>query len=109
MYLVHGTTISLVRGDTFVAYVHLTRGDEDYIPSEGDIIRFVMQKSLEVTPRLIKIIPNDTLELHLLPEDTKDLPVGLYYYDMEIEFEDHGKDTFINRGTLHLLSDVCRE
>ena len=109
MYKVCGTTITMVRGDTFIANVHLKRGEEEYLPNENDIIRFAMRRSGEVRTRLVKIVPNDTLELHILPEDTQDFPPGLYKYDLEIEFADGSKDTFINRADLNLLSDVCRE
>lgn len=109
MYKVCGTTITMVRGDTFVAVINLSRGGESYIPSNNDIIRFAARRSGEVRPRITKIVPIDTLELCLSPEDTKDLPGGLYKYDLEIEFENGDIDTFISNGVLNIISDICRE
>lgn len=109
MYKVCGTTITMVRGDTFVATVSLCQCGEPYIPTENDVIRFAARRAGEVRPRIEKVVSNDTMELCLLPEDTKDLPVGLYKYDMQIELETGDIDTFISSGTLNLVSDICRE
>lgn len=107
MYSVCGTTITMIRGDTFIATVKITRGNKLYIPAENDVIKFAAARKNETVPRLIKVVPNDTMELHLLPEDTKDLPTGMYKYDMEITFEDGSKDTFINKAILNLKADIC--
>lgn len=109
MYKVCGTRIEMVRGDTFVAVVSLCRDHEPYIPSEHDVIKFAAKRACEVKTRLVKIVPNDTMELCLLPEDTKDLPIGLYKYDMQIELENGDIDTFISSGELILRTDICRE
>ncbi len=45
-YSVQGTTITLTRGDTFMALISITQSDgSQYFPVEGDSIRFAMKRS----------------------------------------------------------------
>ena len=53
-----------------------------------------------------KVIPNDTLLLHLLPTDTKELPTGKYVYDIELTNADGEVDTFIPEAKLILTPEV---
>ena len=74
----------------------MTRNGETYIPEQGDSLRFAMKKNYtEGEPLIYKVIPTDTLILHLDPEDTKPFPFGDYVYDIEITFADGTVDTFI--------------
>lgn len=109
MIKINGSTIKMTRGDTL--RVTLTLKDEDgnpYTPLPGDSIRFAMKRSYdEDTPLILKDIPNDTLELVLNPEDTKDLPQpSAYVYDIEITYANGDVDTFIDRATLKLTEEV---
>lgn len=108
MYKIDGTRIELTRGDSFYGQVSLKKQDgKDYEPQEGDVIRFALKKRYwDEEPLIEKTIPNDTLVLHLLPSDTKDLAVGAYEYDMEIQFSDGDVDTFINEATFILTPEV---
>lgn len=85
-YSVSGTMITLTRGDTFSALITITDlNDNQYIPMNGDRIRFAMKNDYnDETPLLIKEIPIDTMILTLNPEDTKHLPFGKYVYDIEL-------------------------
>ena len=108
MYKVEGTTITMVRGDSFVASISLSRNGEPYIPVNGDTIRFAAKKKIgDAKPCIEKTVPTDTLELKLIPSDTAKLPFGDYIYDLEITFADGGVDTFVYGGTLILLAEVC--
>ena len=43
-YSVSGTTITLTRGDTFVALISITKQDgTPYVPNDGDKVRFAMK------------------------------------------------------------------
>lgn len=45
-YNVSGTTITLTRGDTFMAQISITDSKgEPYIPVEGDSVRFAMKSA----------------------------------------------------------------
>lgn len=86
MFKIIGDTIFLPRGDSFYAQIGIRRADEsDYIPDEGDVIRFAVKKKYsDATPLILKTIPYDSLILHLEPEDTKALEFGRYVYDIEV-------------------------
>lgn len=107
MYRIIGTNITLTRGDTLLAHVTPKQGDEEYIPQDGDHIRFAMKKSYRDTEALIvKQIPIDTCLLELEPEDTKELQMDkTYVYDIELTYADGKVDTFIS-GTLKLANEV---
>ena len=98
--------ITLIRGDTLKMQVSIFINKQPYTPASGDVIRFAMKQSMSSSKVLIhKIIPNDTLILHLLPSDTKRLAFGNYVYDIEITFENGDVDTFIT-GKLRLEPEV---
>ena len=109
MFKVDGNSIKLTRGDSFYVTVTMKRKDtgEEYTPQEGDVIRFGLKKNAEQANCLIeKIIPNDTLVLHLEPNDTKPFPFGKYVYDIEITFANGDVDTFINNADFSLVTEV---
>ena len=115
-YEIVGTTIYLTRGDTLYAEIGIQRkSGEAYIPAAGDKIRFALKSQrmkpgdtdfADSKPLILKPIANDTLLLHLEPEDTKRLPFGTYAYDVEIEFENGDVDTFIEDAVFKLTREV---
>ena len=107
-YSITGTTITLTRGDTFEALVFATRKDgAQYIPEEGDSIRFAMKENYDdPRPLLVKEIPIDTMMLTLEPEDTADLNFGKYVYDIQLTRANGKVDTFITKATFKLSEEV---
>lgn len=107
-YNITGTTITLTRGDTFSALITITDlNDNQYIPMNGDRIRFAMKNDYnDETPLLIKEIPIDTMILTFDPEDTKHLPFGKYVYDIELTKTTGEVDTFITKAILKLTEEV---
>ena len=106
---ISGTTIKMTRGDTLRIILELQDENADkYIPVEGDRIRFAMKRNYnDATPIVIKDIPNDTLELVLNPEDTKNLmQPSSYVYDIEITYANGDVDTFIDKAKLMLTEEV---
>lgn len=119
---ISGTTIKMTKGDTLKTYLSLKRlkeeasigsnnpdDYEDYIPEPGDSIRFAMKETYDDTikPIILKNIPTDTLLLHLLPEDTKNLLAPkTYVYDIEITYANGDVDTFIAKAALKLTEEV---
>lgn len=110
MLKVVGTSITLTRGDTARLSLSLTYKDtgEWYIPAEGDTIRFAMKKDYDDSsgPILTIQIDPETLELHIRPEDTKQLAYGTYKYDIQLTTADGDVDTFIDRAELTLTEEV---
>lgn len=117
MFDVKGTTITLTRGDTLVVDVIMKDRftHEEYIPVEGDVIRFALKHQTmnasrsefaDETPLILKDIPISTQQLVLRPEDTKGLGFGSYAYDIEITKVDGTVDTFIHDATFVLRPEV---
>ena len=109
MIRISGTTIIMTRGDTLRVVLELK--DEEgntYVPLENDRIRFAMKKNYDDdTPLIVKEIPNDTLELVLNPDDTKNLEQpASYVYDIEITYANGDVDTFIDKAKLKLTEEV---
>lgn len=108
-YGISGTTISLTRGDTFVAQISITDSEGNaYTPVEGDSIRFAMKaKYTDDAPLLVKDIPIDTMELRIEPSDTKLLSFGTYVYDIQLTKASGEVDTFITTAKIKILEEVC--
>lgn len=108
-YKVSGTTITLTRGDTFMAQISVAdlKGNP-YEPSEGDSIRFAMKANYtDEDTLLVKDIPIDTMKLILNPEDTKDLAFGTYVYDIQLTKASGEVDTFITTSKIKITEEVC--
>jgi hypothetical protein len=108
-YNVSGTTITLTRGDTFMALVAIADSDGNaYTPINGDSIRFAMKSSYEdAEPLLVKEIPIDTMKLILDPEDTENLAFGQYVYDIQLTKVTGEVDTFITKAKIKITEEVC--
>ena len=109
MYTIDRNNITLTRGDSLYAVVGMIDKStgEAYTPQEGDVIRFGMKKSVRESTCIIeKIIPHDTLMLHIAPNDTSGLPVGNYVYDIELTYANGDRDTFINKMAFNIVEEV---
>lgn len=113
MVKIVGNTITMVKGDTAIIDVSITDADgNEYVPSEGDKIRFAMKHYWsDPKPILCIPIPIDTMKLIINPSDTENLKAGvgdvIYKYDIELTKVDGIVDTFISNGSLILLEGVC--
>lgn len=107
-YSLKGTTITLTRGDTFVAEIRISQANgSQYFPSEGDTVRFALKKSYTDADILIsKDIPIDTMQLILQPEDTKNLDFGKYVYDVQLTKSTGEVDTFITKSIFIIDEEV---
>lgn len=98
--------ITLVRGDT-LSFGLVMYGDVQTL----DRAYFTVKKDYDASPVFQKTMGNgisliDTGEysVRVSPEDTQDLAVGRYYYDVQVG---NGEDDFtILRGILDLVYDV---
>lgn len=101
-------TIRLTRGDTFVCDIKMTKQDGyPYDPEEGDVIRFAMKSAVkDKEPLILKEIPTETMQLMLNPEDTKELPFGIYRYEVELTKANGMVDTFITNSAFILTEEV---
>ena len=109
MYEINGTSIKLTRGDSFYCTVGMKNKDDgtDYVPQEGDVVRFALKKRYQdATPLILKNIPTDTLMLYLEPNDTKEMAFGSYVYDIELTKANGDVDTFIWEAEFEITKEV---
>ena len=107
MYSIKGTTITLTKGDSFYCQLELKRGAQTYSPVEGDVIRFGIKKDIFDTEYQVeKVVPTDTLILHVAPEDTRAMQFGKYVYDLEMTFANGDVDTFVNNADFVIVPEV---
>lgn len=103
------TNIIMTRGDTLRTKVTILDSQgKEYIPVDGDKIRFALKKNYnDPEPLIIKDIPYDTCVLCLDPEDTKILEQPMeYVYDIQITLTDGTVDTFISKARLKITEEV---
>lgn len=107
MISVSGTTITMTKGDTLRLTVGIKQANgQTYTPAEGDVVRFAAKRHYNDPQTVIrKVLPNDTLLLHLAPADTDLLMAGDYVYDIELTYANGDVDTFIS-GKLVLTNEV---
>ena len=112
---ISGTTIKMTRGDTLNVKVTINKDGEEYVPEEGDVIRFALKSNTlksdnsgykDEEPLILREIPTDTMLLKLDPADTKELPFGTYVYDIEITFADGAVETFITKASFKITEEV---
>ena len=112
MLKITGHRVYLTRGDSCILKIGMKNKHtrQIYIPVPGDTLRFALKtkascgcpNSEEEHTVLTKSIPIETQVLELVPSDTKGLPYGEYWYDIEITFADGRVDTFIADATFEL-------
>lgn len=104
---IQGNKIHLTRGDTLRVTVNITQDGEPYNPVEGDSVRFALKRDFDDSvPLVLRDIPTDTLQLILVPEDTKPLEFGKYWYDVELTKNDGTVDTFIGPERFYITEEV---
>lgn len=104
---IDGNRISLTRGDSLILNIVITKNGERYNPVEGDKVRFALKYQIpDDEPLILKDADMSTMTLTLDPEDTKELPFGTYYYDIELTTVDGFVDTFIGPAVFRITEEV---
>lgn len=100
--------ITLTRGDTLTLRVELMKDGSEYVPEEGDSVRFALsiqyKNQLGYELILSKEIPTDTLTFTASSAETA-LDYREYNYDIEITHADGSVDTFIS-AKLRIVGEV---
>ena len=82
---------------------------DDYLLDEGDTVYFTVNDELEKTnPRIQKVINefvNNKAVIRLTTNDTN-IPVGSYYYDVEVDTADGRVDTVLGPAKFKVLGGV---
>lgn len=81
----------------------------NYLLDEGDIVYFTVNTELEdPTPKIQKVITefqNHMAVISLSSQDT-DIPVGKYYYDIQVNTADGRVDTIVGPYKFKVLGGV---
>ena len=98
-------TISIVAKDTGDFVISFN----DYLLDEGDTVYFTVNDELEkANPRIQKVV-NEFVEnkavIRLTTADTN-IPVGTYYYDVEVNTADGRVDTVLGPAKFKVLGGV---
>ena len=83
--------IILTKGDSAVLQVNcVTAADEEYEPEEGDVFILTVKRLPSAdSPVLLSVrSAPGSARIVLAPEDTRDIPAGLYSADIELRTED---------------------
>lgn len=82
---------------------------DNYLLDEGDTVYFTVNDELEHSnPRIQKVITeftNNKAVIRLTTTDT-DIPVGTYYYDVEVDTADGRVDTVLGPAKFKVLGGV---
>lgn len=102
--------MSLTQGDTLDVQLTILQEDgTEYIPVEGDSIRFAVKANYKAPEVLLLVnIPIDTLRLRVDSDQTKTLTARTnpYVYDIQLTKLDGTVDTFIDRSLLYITEEV---
>lgn len=98
-------TISIIAKDTGEFVISF----ENYELNTGDIVYFTVNDELEKpNPRIQKVVnefENNTAIIRLTTTDTN-IPVGNYYYDVEVDTPDGRVDTIMGPSKFKVLGGV---
>ena len=100
--------IEATKGDTIIFPFVVVNNDKSvYQVQSGDVINFGLKKNYDDAECLIeKTIDNTTLTLVLEHEDTKNLEIGAYHYDIQItKAANNEVHTFIN-GIINITNEI---
>lgn len=110
MFEVHGTRITLTRGDSALLAIDLYKDDELYVLQDGDVVRFALKQYTEEENCLVRkpltVDAEGNFILEIEPSDTKTLPFNTTYkYDIELTTAQGKVHTFI-KDELYLDEEV---
>lgn len=98
-------TIKMIAKDTGDLIINL----DNYLLASGDTVYFTVNNSLEKEEALISKVITDFSQnkaiVRLTAEDT-DIPVGNYYYDIQINTADGRVDTVLGPAKFKIMGGV---
>ena len=99
--------IEATKGDTIkMPFVVVDNNKAIYQVQSGDVINFGMKQNYSDAECLIeKTIDNETLTLVLEHDDTKNLDVGAYYYDIQITKAEDGEVHTFMSGIINITDE----
>ena len=104
---VNGTCLSMVRGDS--ESISVTISGYDMQP--GDFLEMTIRKNLDAPVTMYRKVtefPDNKAVINFFPEETQDLELGDYVYDMQLTFGGAVK-TIIKPTRFTLEADVTHD
>lgn len=94
----------LTRGDTATFSIDLYNEDgTPYVPEEGDLVLFSLKKNLYDADFILQ---KEGLLITIQSEDTRELELDTYYYDIKVIFENGEVQTVFPTNLFQIVSNV---
>ena len=112
--IVIGTNISMIRGDTESILVSVKDSEGFEVALEnGDIVYLTIKDNINTDNKALQKIvtefPGGRALIEISSDDTKDLKVKEYIYDIQLTKIDGSVTTIVKPSKFTLLGDVTRE
>ena len=111
---IHGTNISMIRGDSQSVTVSVKDKDGNKVPLiTGDIIYLTVQYNVnaeeKVLQKVITQFEDGNANIEITPNDTKDIPFNTYVYDIQLNRVDGTVSTIVPPSNFTIDREVTYE
>ena len=111
---IQGTNISMIRGDSESIKVSCKDAQGIDVPLEdGDTLYFTVKKSTYTEEKILQKIVSEFTEgvalITIFPQDTRELKIGSYYYDIQLNRANGQVKTIIPPSIFIIKAEVTYE
>lgn len=111
---IQGYNITMIRGDTEIIKVSCKDAQGVNVPfKDGDTLYFTVKTSVsteeKVMQKVITEFSDGVAYINILPEDTKSMSFGTYYYDIQLTRADGTVKTIIPPSKFIIKGEVTYE
>lgn len=111
---IQGTNISMIRGDSETIKVSCEDAQGVNVPLEdGDTLYFTVKKSTNTEEKILQKIVSEFTEgvalITIFPKDTRELKIGNYYYDIQLNRANGQVKTIIPPSRFIVKAEVTYE
>ena len=112
--IIHGTNISMIRGDSQNITVSVKDKDGNKVPlTTGDMIYLTVKYNInteeKVLQKVITQFEDGNANIEITPNDTKDIPFNTYVYDIQLNRVDGTVSTIIPPSNFTIGGEVTYE
>ena len=111
---IKGTNMTMIRGDSETIFVSMEDAENEKVAFKtGDTLRMTIKDSLKSAVNILQKVITEfeywNAIIILTPEDTKDLRVKEYIYDVQLTRADGTVSTIIKPSKFTIEGDVTRD
>ena len=111
---IQGTNISMIRGDSEAIKVSCEDAQGVDVPLEdGDTLYFTVKKSTNTEEKILQKIVTEFTDgvalITIFPKDTRELKIGNYYYDIQLNRANGQVKTIIPPSRFIINAEVTYE